>query len=322
MNYWIFTTEYPPLFGGGISTYCYEAARMHKTHGDAVTVFIPDDQVNDFELRQVEGIRIIAFNSNRSKLASHLGYMPRLSYEFAVIAREFIRNEGRPDFIEAQEYLAIAYYTLQFRLLKDPAFEAVPVILVLHSPAFLYLYYNREGIYEFPNYWTGELEISCIRAADQVIAPSQYIVDEIRKHISIDEVKVSVLRNPFRFTGDAPAAASIQRNRIVFFGKLSPQKGVFEMFSYFKAIWDAGHSHILHVVGGTDKVYYPEMKTMGQLIEDKYAGYISKGLVHFTGKVSPAEKDKVLADAHVVLIPSLNDNLPYAAIEAMSLGKV
>ena len=27
-------------------------------------------------------------------------------------------------------------------------------------------------------------------------------------------------------------------------------------------------------------------------------------------------------DAHVILVPSLNDNLPYAVIEAMSIGKI
>ncbi|RYY28601.1 MAG: glycosyltransferase [Chitinophagaceae bacterium] len=330
MKYWILTTEYPPLFGGGISTYCYEASRMHADFGDEVTVFIPDDKVADYESKTDAGIRVITFNSNRSKLANHMGYVPRLSFEFAAILKHIIDVEGKPDFIEAQEYLAIAYYTLQFKLLKYSSFEGIPVILVLHSPAFLYLYYNREGIYEFPNYWTGELEISCIRAADHLVAPSQYIVDEIKKHISLDGVNVTVIRNPFHFQktdtshlpGTSPGITEIKRDRIVFYGKLSPQKGVFEMFQYFKRLWDEGETHLLNVVGGTEKVYYPEMKTMGQLIEDRYATYIRKGLVKFTGKVSPSEKDRILADAHVVLIPSLNDNLPYAAIEAMGLGKV
>ncbi|RYY30310.1 MAG: glycosyltransferase [Chitinophagaceae bacterium] len=321
MNYWILTTEFPPLFGGGISTYCYEAARMHLQHGDKVTVFIPDDTVPDYEIRTFEGIRVIAFNSNRSKLAESLGYIPRLSYEFAMMVRLMIQQEGKPAMIESQEYLAIAYYTLQFKMMKDAALLDVPVVLILHSPAFLYLYYNREGIYEFPNYWTGELEISCIRAADHVIAPSQYIVDEINKHIDLSGVPITVVRNPYRFTEMAISNA-VKRNRIVFFGKLSPQKGVFEMFRYFKVLWDNGAEYVLEVVGGMDKVYYPEMKTMGQLIEQRYAAYIKRGLVVFHGQITPAQKGAMLADAHVVLIPSLNDNLPYAAIEAMGLGKL
>ncbi|RYF99115.1 MAG: hypothetical protein EOO02_17550, partial [Chitinophagaceae bacterium] len=252
MNYWILTTEYPPLFGGGISTYCREAARMHTLYGDKVTVFIPDDSVTDVNVATYDDVRVVSFNSNRSQLANHLGYIPRLSYEFAIVLREFIAKEGKPDFIEAQEYLAIAYYPLQFKLMRVPEFEHVPIILILHSPAFLYLYYNREGIYEFPNYWTGELELSCIRAADHVIAPSQYIVDEIRKFVPVDDVAITVIRNPYKFSFVQEAASVFKRNRIVFFGKLSPQKGVFEMFSYFKEIWDKGSDLVLNVVGGTE----------------------------------------------------------------------
>lgn len=322
MNYWLLTTEFPPLFGGGISTYCYETAEMFSEKGDVVTVFLPDDKVADYEVKMQGKIRVVAFNSNRNKMAAYLGHTARVSYEFACIVRDFIRKEGKPDYIESQEYLAIPYHLIQFKLTGCPEFQQVPVILVLHSPAFLYLFYNREGVYEFPNYWTGEMEISCIQGADHVLAPSAYIVEEIKKHVPINESKVTVLRNPFSKAGTQVKAPDFVRDKIVFYGKLSPQKGVFEMLVYFKKLWDEGFPHQLFVVGGTDKVYYPEMKTMGQLFNDWYAPYIEKGLLHFQGKIAPSEKDRILSDAHVILIPSANDNLPYAAIEAMSLGKL
>jgi glycosyltransferase involved in cell wall biosynthesis len=295
---------------------------MLSLKGDTVTVFMPDDKVADFEISMQGKLRVVLFNSNRNKLGAYLGYTARLSYEFAAILKEFIRKEGKPDFIESQEYLAIPYYLLQFKLTGCPEFQQVPVILVLHSPAFLYLYYNREGVYEFPNYWTGEMEISCIQSADHVLAPSAYIVEEIKKHVPVNEKKITVLRNPFRNENALTKAPDFVRNKIVFYGKLSPQKGVFEMLTYFRKMWDEGFPHPLYVVGGTDKVYYPEMKTMGQLFTDWYAPYIEKGLLHFVGRIQPSEKDKILSDAHVILIPSANDNLPYAAIEAMALGKL
>lgn len=319
MNYWILTTEYPPLYGGGISTYCYHTARMLTARGYAVSVFVPDDRVSDHRVVFEENVRVIQFNKNRSNMANWLGYAPRLSFEFAAIVGLFIQKEGQPDCLESQEYLGIPYYLLQYKLLGYPGFEKLPILLTLHSPAFLYLYYNREGIYEFPNYWIGEMEMSCIQSADAVVAPSRYIVQEIKKHMDLDETPVSVIANPY--LPEAAMEPTISRNKIVFFGKLSPQKGVFELFSYFKALWDQGFPHALTVIGGTDKVYYPEMKTMGQVIARQYEPYIKKGLIQFTGKIAPQKRDAYLADAHVVLIPSRNDNLPYAAIEAMSLGK-
>lgn len=321
MKYWLLTTEYPPLYGGGISTYCYHTAQMLMQQGHSVTVFVPGDAVNDYAVSYSEQIRMVHFSKDRSNTGSFLGYVPALSYAFAMIIRDFIRIEGKPDCIESQEYLAIPYYLLQFKLLRYPEFSNIPVVLTLHSPAFLYLYYNREGLYEYPNYWTCEMEISCIRCADLIIAPSQYIIDEIKKHTHIDETNVRVIRNPYHFI-EAPSVPAVQRNKIVFYGKLSPQKGVFELFGYMRSLWDAGFTHQLTVIGGTDKVYYPEMKTMGQIINQQNAGYIKKGLVTFTGKIPPAALHAYLADAHIVLIPSANDNLPYAAIEAMCLGKV
>jgi glycosyltransferase involved in cell wall biosynthesis len=323
LKYWLLTTEYPPLFGGGISTYCYHTANMLAEKGYAVTVFIPDEQVKNYKEEKKNSIRIIKFGTNRTGMQNYLGHVPNMAYAFAGITRHFIEKEGSPDCIESQEYLAISYYILQFKLLKYPGFENVAILLTLHSPAFLYLHYNREGIYSFPNYWIGEMEKSCIQCADYIIAPSQYIIDEIKKHISFDESKVSVIHNPYSFQQNENATQkNISRNKMIFFGKLSPQKGVFEMFAYLKNLWDNGFENILTVIGGTDKVYYPEMKTMGQIINDKYEGYIKKGLIKFEGKIAPEKKSASLSDAHVVIIPSLNDNLPYAAIEAMSAGKV
>lgn len=323
LKYWLLTTEYPPFYGGGISTYCYHTARMLAEKQHQVTVFIPDDEVQDYIISHSEGIRLVRFNTNRTGAGNFLGHTPALSYEFAIMVRDLVRKEGKPDYIESQEYLALPYYLLQFKLLGYPEFTDVPVVLTLHSPAFLYLLYNREGVYEFPNYWTGEMEKSCIVSADLVIAPSRYMIDEIKKHtnIQIEAARLAIIRNPYVVPAEA-AHQKITRNRVVFFGKLSPQKGVFELFAYFRDMWDRGFKHSLTVIGGTEKVYYPEMKTMGQLIEDKYKTYFEKGLVELKGRIHPSEKETYLADAHVILIPSMNDNLPYAAIEAMSMGKV
>jgi len=321
LKYWLLTTEYPPFFGGGISTYCDHTARMLAAQGHSVTVFVPDEQVEAEDHRTDRGIRVIRFNPGRGDTHQYLGPVAMVSYAFALIVRDTIRQEGKPDYIESQEYQAIPYYILQFKWLKYPEFQGVPILLTLHSPAFLYLYYNREGIYQYPNYWIGEMEKSCMQAADWIISPSAYMIGEIRLHFDLEQSKVSVLRNPYAFP-EVSGQAPIQRNKIVFYGKLSPQKGVFEMFEYFRELWDNGFPHTLTVIGATDKVYFPEMKTMGQVIRDKYAAYIDKGLVVFIGKIPPEQRDAYLSDAHVILVPSMNDNLPYAAIEAMSIGKV
>lgn len=322
MNYWLLTTEYPPFHGGGISTYCYHTARMLVELNVAVTTFVPDDTVTDYKITNTpEGNRIIRFNTNRSKTANFLGYTARLSYEFAQIVQQIIQLEGKPDVIEAQDYLGIAYYLLQYKHLLYSAIKDIPVIITLHSPAFLYLEYNRVPVYKFPDFHTCEMEKEAIKMADWLIAPTAFLIDAIEPYVSIAEKNKIVIRNPY-YTTPHTIPQTIERNKIIYYGKLSPQKGSFELLSYFKKLWDNGFMHPLHIVGGTDIVYHPEQLTMGQLVNRQYGKYITNSLLRLHGKIKPSSIASELNSAHVIVVPSIVDNLPYVVIEAMALGKV
>ncbi len=322
MNYWLLTTEYPPLFGGGISTYCYQVAHMMASRGEKVSVFVPDIPQKDHAIQESGGVRVILFNPHREPDASFLGATARVAYAFAGIVREFIRSEGKPDFIEAQDYLGIAYYVFQFRALKYPEFQDIRMVLYTHAPAFLYLRYNREEVYRFPNYWTGEMEWSCLVNADQIISPSHYLLSEMARHGPLPQERARVIRLPYRGNNASSLSPAYTEGEIVFYGKLSPQKGILELLSYMKQLWDQGFPNSITLIGGTDKVYHLEEKTMGQVVEDKYADYIERGLLRITGQVTPAQRDLRLSSAQVIIVPSMGDNLPYAVIESMSIGKV
>src|SRR5882757_6770683 len=117
---------------------------MLAAAGCRVTIFVADDKVRDREdSHGGEGIRIIRFNSDRNKLSDSLGYTARLSYAFADVVKSVILEDGKPDFIEAQDYLGIAYYLAQYKHLGYPFMTDIPILLTLHSPAFIYLDYNR-----------------------------------------------------------------------------------------------------------------------------------------------------------------------------------
>jgi len=322
LKYWLLTTEYPPFHGGGISTYCYHTACMLVDEHIEITTFVPDDSVSDFKITNTpEGNRIIHFNTNRNKTADYLGYTARLSYEFASIVQYIIEQEGKPDIIEAQDYLGIAYYLLQFKHLLYEDVKDIPVIITLHSPAFLYLEYNRVPVYRFPDFHTGEMEKEAIKMADWLIAPTEFLLEAIQPYVDISGKNKVMIRNPYIVPAHKPVE-TIERNKIVYYGKLSPQKGSFELLSYFKKLWDNGFAHPLHVIGGTDIVYHPEQLTMGQLAHKKYEKYITNGSLLLHGKIKPAFIEKELHSAHVIIVPSIVDNLPYVVIEAMALGKV
>ena len=325
MKYWLLTTEYPPFFGGGIGTYSAITSAMMADEGHEVSVFVNDTSINNFRIeRRSDSLRIIRFNPSRTASSRFLGHVTNIGYEFAFIIKHFIEKEGKPDVIESQEYLGIAYYLLQFKYLLYDWCKDIPVIITMHSPSFLYMEYNNVPEYKYPNYWICEMERFCLQAADLLISPSHFMLEELNKRFQLNNSNVAVIPNPFlgKKTGDENSDLGAHDGQIVFYGKLTVQKGALYLMKYFKELWDGGFSRPLYLIGGQDIVYHAEKMTMGYFIRKHYKKYIENGLLKLEKKVNPADMRRRLAKAEVVIIPSANDNLPYVAFEMMSLGKI
>jgi glycosyltransferase involved in cell wall biosynthesis len=323
VKYWLLTTEYPPFFGGGISTYCYNTARMFAARGHEVTVFVNDAAVSKTEITGDQGVRVVRFSTSRSGASAFLGHVTNISYEFAFVIKEFIEKEGKPALIEAQEYLGIAYYLLQFKYLQYDWCAGVPVVITMHSPSFLYMEYNHVPMYRYPNYWICEMERFCLQAADFLISPSQFMLTELGKRFELHNSRIAIIPNPVsaKEMKIGQAGGAVQ-DEIVFYGKLTVQKGAFKLLNYFQQLWDEGFERPLYLLGGQDIVYHPEGKTMGDIIRKRYKTYIEKGLLRLEDRIPPAKIGERLARAEVVIIPSANDNLPYVVFEMMALGKI
>ena len=325
MKYWLLTTEYPPFFGGGIGTYCAVTAQMLSEKGHAVTVFVSDATVSNIREDEKNGIRIIRFNTSRTNSSAFLGHVTNISYEFAHIVKHFIEKEGKPDIIESQEYLGIAYYLLQYKYLLYDWCRDVPVLITMHSPSSLYMEYNHVPMYRYPNFWICEMEYFCLQAANYIISPSNYLLRELEKNFVLNNKNVEIIPNPFDGKSNninpIPAIGK-EGNEIVFYGKLTVQKGAFRLLGYFKELWDKGFDRPLFLLGGQDIVYHPEGMTMGDLIRKKYKKYIDKGLLKLEDRIKPSEIGTRLSSAELVIIPSDNDNLPYVVFEMMALGRI
>lgn len=309
------------MHGGGISTYCYFTAAMLINAGFDVTVFTQNEKVADFRIEETsKNLRVIYFNSNPGNLNKFLGYAAGLSYAFAGIVKRIIEKEDKPDYIEAQDYLGIAYYLTQYKHLGYSFLKNIPIIITLHSPAFIYLEYNKVPTYRFPDYWTCEMEKQAIIAADALISPTKFLVTEIEKHISLQQKDINIIANPYQIT--TALNPGFEPKKIIYYGKLSPQKGSFKLLEYFSTLWNKGFKYSLHIIGGMDIVYHPEMKTMGQLVKEKYSKFLQDGRLQLHGKIKPSQIENFIKDAHVIIVPSIVDNMPYVVMEAMSIGKI
>lgn len=323
MNYWLITTEFPPIHGGGISTYCWHTAKMISQKGHQVSIFINDYSVASIKREEpLKNVTLIRFNPNQDKKGEALGIDARLSLEFSFILEQEMKTKGVPDVLETQDYKGIGYYTLLKKKLLYPLFKDLKVIMTMHAPSFLYFEYNQIPLYQFPNYWTGEMEKASIKMSDLVVSPSNYLIKELETRVNIKAKNPIRIFNPYFNEWSNDDVPEYSNGDLVFFGKLTPQKGALEMLSYLKSMWDNGFSKSIAIIGGGQHFFYPMQEDMIDYIKRKYKKYIDNKLITFEGNLPPEKLKERLKKAHIIITPSIVDNLPYAILEAMAMGKI
>lgn len=322
MKYWILTIEFPPKFGGGIGTYCYEWARLLVKQQAETTVFLLNKSLSNYRETQYEGIRVVEFPADLAKSSSFLGFETSVNLSFEKIVSLFIEKEGAPDWIESQEYNGLAYFILQKKHLGYSLYKDVKIVVNCHCPSFVAFEFNHVNTYQLPYFWIGEMERFCLKAADVCISPSQYLVDVMVKRYPLLSREFIILKNPFD-TEKIPAAVGEKvSEEVVFYGKLSPIKGILELLKAFSQLWDEGHSYPLNLVGDEYYYYHAAGSFMGKYIRNKYEKYIRNGLLRIHGAISPGKLSEALKDTGLVIVPSTFDNFPYTVLEIMIRRKL
>jgi glycogen(starch) synthase len=322
MKYWLLTTEYPPFYGGGIGTYYHHTAKMLSEKGHEVSVFVPDYNINN-DIIQFEGkIRIVRFSVRKTGSDYYLGFTAYVSYELAHTIREYLEMESKPDIVEVQDYQGFGYYMLLFKHLLYDHFIDLKVLITLHVTSQLCLKYNREPIYKFPTYWIGEMEKFSILASDIVISPSQYIIKRLGEDFRLEDKSIHVLPNPMGPWPSSGTTQGINKYEIIFLGKLVYLKGAFHLLEYFAHLWEKGFKHPLKIIGDGDFILHTEGVIARDYVVEKYGKYVEAGLLQLLGKHSQKEIGDRVSRAHVIIIPSLFDNLPYTVLEMMAAGKI
>ncbi len=322
MILWLVTTEYPPFYGGGIATYCLHTANMMSQKGHEVTVFISDHSIDcPLQILNENLIRIVRFKPGEKDIYKYLGYAAALSYDISEIIEGFIKNEGNPDVIEFHDYLGISYFSIQKKKVYWKYLKEARILVTVHTPKFICDYYDQAPVYNITNYWTAEMERYCICAADTVISPSLYLLNELSKYIDLSDVDSHVVPNPFSVKSDNMDNLDIEKNDVIFFGRLQYLKGIDYILNKFSSLWDNGFQIPLKIIG-SDTYFYLKNKMWTDYINQKFKKYVDENLIVFEGLIPTDKLYNRLKKAHVIIIPSCFENFPYSVIESMALGKI
>jgi glycosyltransferase involved in cell wall biosynthesis len=189
---------------------------------------------------------------------------------------------------------------LVVKLVSDPAYER----------AWRYGLY-RDSLESFANasdprlVALRRLRTASLRRARRVVVPSRYLA-EIASSWGLDRAHIEVLVNPAPALGHVPAA-DLGDSTFVFVGRLTSQKALPVALRALAAVDGAN----LVIVGDGPERAYLEALTLELGLNDR---------VRFDGARTRDEVLGTLAGGRAALLSSEWENLPHAAVEALSVG--
>ena len=315
MKIWYITSEFPPSYGGGVGMYVDIISRLMSEAGHQVVVFVRDAQ--DKEERVNENLTYVRFEAsgNKSKAYQRMGYWTALSYQYYEVVREYAERNGEPDIIETQDYNALAYYIIQYRLLEQDFLKDTRIVVHLHTPTYELARINREAEYAFPIYWIGRMEKFCIESADALVTQSEFLKENIQR--TFPEKEITVIRLPYEYKEETVCYEC--GDYLLYTGRLEYRKGIMQFIDQMVPLWERGNRTKLVALGG-DTYFSPKDRNLGEIIKEKNQKWIEEGLLEFKNTVPPDEFNRIVAKARGIVIPSIYENFPYTCVISMWQG--
>jgi glycogen synthase len=319
------TYEFPPRTpAGGIGTYVESAVRLFLEAGQKVVVFCPAAH-EETGLRAGKPELYLIHCSSDDQFR---GLLPAAIAEY--------EQHSRIDVIESPEYQylheCIAPDSLRGRL-----------VVRLHTPLRLALILN--GFHSRRLYFQSVLrllfrgniraaihKLRCYRPlldseycsalqADLLVSPSQSLLGKLNK-IGWKPIaqKAKVLPNPLILDNrllSLQLPEALDDGWITFLGRIEKRKGVFTLTQAIKKFASRNPGYSFRFIGAdlADQNGNSNTQQLLNQLSDIQCR------IEFTGRIEHCDLITYLADASVVILPSIWENFPYACLEAMSAAR-
>ncbi len=340
MKHLIISREYPPAAypPGGIGTYTHNIARFLAEAGE--TVHVIGERWNGASLPREEsyGGRLVVHRValedavggtdaavarwrteikalRRSRFAAQW-----FSLQAALLAERLIEEEDI-DVIEGQEWEAPLYYLLLRRAIGLGPQRRPPCFVHLHSPMELIVHFNGWDIAR-PEFMTMKrMEDYCIRAADALLCPSDFLARQCEARYRLPRGSIQVIRLPI---GHTPFIArdldTWERGNICYVGRLEPRKGVIEWVDAAVRVASETSAVAFDFVGADMPAGpFPSGVSMRRYLEARIPRALRRRF-RFHGSVPRERLPRLLARARAAVVPSRWENFPNTCIEAMCTG--
>lgn len=154
-----------------------------------------------------------------------------------------------------------------------------------------------------------------IESADAVSSCTNKLKDDIHNELGIIRNDIVTIPNPADLTNFYPTKKRLS-NIILYCGSLEFRKGINILFKTIPEIVDKINDVMFYIVGKDTSRNPYNISTKEYLLDSLDSKYLQR--VKFYGHVKYSMLNELYNSARIAVFPSLYDNLPYVALEAVA----
>ncbi|HYW21784.1 MAG TPA: glycosyltransferase family 4 protein [Nodularia sp. (in: cyanobacteria)] len=131
------------------------------------------------------------------------------------------------------------------------------------------------------------------------------------ENLGLNKKQVFVLPNPTELPTQIPQRKNSSQVKLVFCGRVGERKGAFDLITAFAQLPDQQKKSAQLILAGDGEIEKGRQLAANLEIAEQ---------VTFLGWINSQQRDKILSQADVFILPSYNEGLPMAILEAMGWG--
>jgi glycosyltransferase involved in cell wall biosynthesis len=311
---------YPPFVIGGVGRHNFELLHGLQRAGIEVTaVTIPARKYEPLP-GKVKVYREIGTNPDPAESKSSLPTgVRKTTASFVRTAIQAAIVEGKPDLIHCQAQVASEAAEILGRMWR------IPYVLTVHSNQLALVDQHAPPVEASEEaHAVKEISSQIAGRSDITICVSRYVLEELRDVFGVPDQKLRLVHNgidtrPFTAAVQRESAAKIRRAArgrkvVLFVGRLVPDKGPQILIQAArKLIRERGRRDLSFFIGGDGR--------LRRLLQARIVRHKLKDDVFLLGKLSHHEVIDSLFGADLVVMPSLHESFPLAALEALAAGR-
>ncbi len=319
--------EVYPFVGGGLGAFVAAAARLLSSVAEVTVVTTASFRPVYEQLRAAEDDRLppepvrVAFVPEPTVEEAHAWYDVVQCYGARVLERlRELYPDGGPDVIEFPDYLGEGFVTLQAAQALDPFLKDSCVCVRLHSTQEICVILNAHYRRDFQSQTQFEMERYSLAHADRLIWQGGDVLGTYQRFYGAHALAPATrIRYPYADAAVSADADATYRAgsplRLLYAGRLERRKGVQNLI---RAVTGSGRDDFRLTVLGGDTPTGPLGVSMRELLRLAIA---DDERIELREPVDRAAVSDLIRQHDVVVIPSLWECWPYAALEALHVNR-